>query len=271
MKWSFLGAKPGQIGVLLELDLAVGLFRVLSSDGLEGSIELIDIGADGVFTRDRNLRLLEVSFPPEDPKEASILVWSPALDAPIVVDGQEVARTPAYINLEVGAHEISVKFPDGSGAGTRLEATGASKDTLYLHGLEREVSSRWNPAYLLEKAGSGGKPPNEGRKPSLQWIDEAGGARLYLGFPPVKLPVITHKVVPAYPEAAMKSGIRGRVALEAIIGTDGLIHGARVIASHDAMLSHAALEAIKEWTYMPATLEGSPVPVVFTITVDFGV
>src|SRR5262245_7460064 len=87
VKWAFLGAKPSQVGVLLEFDLAIGIFRVLDSEGLEGTIELIDTGAEGVFERGRDIRLLEVRHPAVGPENGTALVWSQELEATVLVDG----------------------------------------------------------------------------------------------------------------------------------------------------------------------------------------
>ena len=35
------------------------------------------------------------------------------------------------------------------------------------------------------------------------------------------------------------------------------------------MLDDAALAAVRQWTYSPTTLNGVPVPVIMTVTVNF--
>ena len=266
--WNFLGAKPSQIGVLLELDLAIGIFQVLDSEGLEGTIGILDTGAAGVFEKGRDLRLLEITRPTAEPGKASLLVWSQQLDAVVLVDGNEAGKSPLYLCLDAGEHEIVVRLAEGGSAGARVEVKSGSEGTLYLFGFQREASVRWNPSYLLETARSDTASPTGGK--ALQWIDESGGARIYLGAAPVKRPILTHKVMPTYPSGALKAGFTGNVAIEAIAGADGLIHGARVIASQDSLLAQAALEAIQQWTYKPGTLRGEAVPVVFKIQVEFG-
>jgi protein TonB len=35
------------------------------------------------------------------------------------------------------------------------------------------------------------------------------------------------------------------------------------------LLEQAALDAVRQWTYTPARLNGSPIPVVMTLTINF--
>lgn len=75
-------------------------------------------------------------------------------------------------------------------------------------------------------------------------------------------------VAPAYPEAAKAARVSGIVILEAIVGTDGRVAEAKVIRSI-AQLDEAALDAVRQWKYTPTTLNGQPVPVIMTVTVNF--
>jgi protein TonB len=74
---------------------------------------------------------------------------------------------------------------------------------------------------------------------------------------------------PIYPASAESAGIQGTVLLRAIIGTDGTIMGLTVSSSPDPALSEAAVEAARQWRYQPTLLNGQPVEVVTTISVNF--
>jgi len=78
----------------------------------------------------------------------------------------------------------------------------------------------------------------------------------------------TKDVQPAYPAAAQAARIQGVVILEATIGTTGKVQDARVLRSIP-MLDEAALDAVKQWEYTPTLLNGVPVPVIMTVTVNF--
>ena len=81
-------------------------------------------------------------------------------------------------------------------------------------------------------------------------------------------PTKVKHVNPAYPQAARDAKISGVVLLEATIGTDGRVIDARVVRSIPE-LDAAALDAVKQWVYTPTLLNGVPVPVIMTVTVNF--
>lgn len=78
-----------------------------------------------------------------------------------------------------------------------------------------------------------------------------------------------HDVQPQYPQMAKIARVQGPVVLAAIIGKDGAIQNLRVISTASPLLNQAALEAVKQWKYRPYILNGEPVEVDTTITVNF--
>ena len=85
----------------------------------------------------------------------------------------------------------------------------------------------------------------------------------------VKEPVVVTRVAPVYPEEARKNRVQGRVILEAVVDEKGTVAKVRSLESPDPTLSDAALEAVKKWTYKPATKKGKAVKVLMTVTVTF--
>ena len=79
---------------------------------------------------------------------------------------------------------------------------------------------------------------------------------------------IISKVNPVYPEEAKAQGIQGSVVLHAIIGRDGTIQELTVV-SGPPELTASAMDAVKQWTYQPYLLNGDPVEVDTTITVNY--
>jgi len=75
-------------------------------------------------------------------------------------------------------------------------------------------------------------------------------------------------VPPVYPPLAQSAHISGAVTIEATIGTDGKVVDAKVVRSIP-MLDQAALEAVRQWEYLPTMLNGVPVPVLVTVTLNF--
>jgi protein TonB len=75
-------------------------------------------------------------------------------------------------------------------------------------------------------------------------------------------------VRPIYPALAMASQVQGVVILEARIGPDGRVTNARVLRSVP-LLDQAAIDAVLQWEYEPTILNGSPVPVLMAMTINF--
>ena len=56
--------------------------------------------------------------------------------------------------------------------------------------------------------------------------------------------------------------------MEATIDTQGFIADAKVLRSIP-LLDEAALDAVRQWQFEPTMLNGAPVPVIMTVTVNF--
>jgi len=84
----------------------------------------------------------------------------------------------------------------------------------------------------------------------------------------IRTPTKIRDVRPAYPAAARDAGVSGLVILEARIGTDGAVENARVLRSIP-LLDQAALDAVMQWRFTPTLMNGQPVPVLMTVTVNF--
>jgi periplasmic protein TonB len=76
------------------------------------------------------------------------------------------------------------------------------------------------------------------------------------------------QIKPMYPPIAKAARIQGAVVLQAEISKQGTIENLRVISGHP-MLVQSAMDAVKQWRYKPYLLNGDPVPVETTITVNF--
>ena len=85
----------------------------------------------------------------------------------------------------------------------------------------------------------------------------------------VKKPVKISDVQPYYTEIARKARIQGVVILQTIINKDGDITDVKVLKGLPMGLAEAAVSAVKQWKYEPATLNGKPVAVYFNLTVNF--
>jgi len=130
---------------------------------------------------------------------------------------------------------------------------------------EPQVVSHGMPARNPQIAFAGAPPPPPPPPPGPPppWLDGAvrvGGA--------VTQPTKVRHVNPVYPPAAQQARVMGVVILEARIEPDGKIINARVLRSIP-LLDEAALAAVKQWEFTPTLLNGNPVPVIMTVTVQF--
>lgn len=79
---------------------------------------------------------------------------------------------------------------------------------------------------------------------------------------------LVQRVEPVYPPLCVHIRREGRVELHAIIGTDGSVQSLQVI-SGDPLFIQSALNAVRQWRYLPTVLNGQPVEVDTHITVMY--
>jgi bla regulator protein blaR1 len=103
-------------------------------------------------------------------------------------------------------------------------------------------------------------------------------------------PKLVHQVRPAYPADAKQEGVVGLFVIDVVVGKDGAIKEAQVVASAptearlkelqakkgtpaavegDKRLADAAVAAVKQWKYTPILKDGKPVEFKATVTVNF--
>ncbi|HTQ81433.1 MAG TPA: TonB family protein, partial [Thermoanaerobaculia bacterium] len=82
-------------------------------------------------------------------------------------------------------------------------------------------------------------------------------------------PEILFRLSPRYTEEARKAHVEGAVIVESIIDEEGCVINAKLLQGLDPGLDEAALQSIRRWVFKPATLEGKPVKVYYSLTVNF--
>lgn len=85
----------------------------------------------------------------------------------------------------------------------------------------------------------------------------------------VEPPKAIRHVRPAYPAQAKAAGIEGTVVLRMVIQKDGSVGDLTVMGGAYPALAAEAENAVRQWRYQPALLNGQPVEVVTTIEVEF--
>jgi protein TonB len=84
----------------------------------------------------------------------------------------------------------------------------------------------------------------------------------------IKEPKKLKNVNPSYPDIAKQARVQGVVILECTISPQGKVTDVKVLRGIP-LLDSAAIEAVKQWVYSPTLLNGVPVPVIMTVTVNF--
>jgi TonB family protein len=85
----------------------------------------------------------------------------------------------------------------------------------------------------------------------------------------VEAPKLEARVEPRYPEDARKRREHGVSVYEAIITTTGCVTNLRLLKSSTPELDMMGMEAIAQWGYRPAQLNGRPVRVYLTVTITY--
>jgi len=80
---------------------------------------------------------------------------------------------------------------------------------------------------------------------------------------------LVRQAKPVYPAELQQLGVQGSVVMSAIISKNGTVLNPVVRNTVDPRLAQAALDAVKQWVYQPALLNGEPIETLTTITLDF--
>jgi TonB family protein len=107
-----------------------------------------------------------------------------------------------------------------------------------------------------------GEPRARGSAPDAEGYYKIGG-----DIPPPA--PTTPRVAPPRPPEAEAAGAGGAVILEIRVDETGSVSDAKILRSIP-LLDEAALAAVRQWRYEPTIVDGRPVPVKMTVTVDFG-
>lgn len=107
------------------------------------------------------------------------------------------------------------------------------------------------------------------RAPGTGNVAPAGARRIRIGGN-VQSARLVHQVRPEYPDDLQQAGVQGAVMIRAIISKDGEVLSPQVINTEiDSRLANLALNAVKQWRYQAALLNGEPVEVTTTVSINF--
>jgi len=139
-----------------------------------------------------------------------------------------------------------------------LEAPKLSPKRTAQNSLEPDLSeepSEGDANALGPELGASGKQPAAPATPV-----PAGGD--------VKQARLISSVPPEYPAMAKAQHFSGGVTIDALIDSNGRVAKMKVL-SGPTLLEQAAMDALRQWKYEPATLDGKAVPMHLTVTIQF--
>jgi len=84
----------------------------------------------------------------------------------------------------------------------------------------------------------------------------------------VKPAKLLSSVQPVYPSLARNQHVGGDVKIDALIDANGRVTSMNVL-SGPTLLHQAAMDALRQWKYQPAALDGKSIPMHLTITIQF--
>lgn len=81
-----------------------------------------------------------------------------------------------------------------------------------------------------------------------------------------KPPAVIHRVDPSTPRAFSGTNV---VTINVVVGIDGNPHNLQVISAPNRDYDEAALEAVRQWRFNPATCDGEPMEVLIQVETEF--
>jgi len=129
---------------------------------------------------------------------------------------------------------------------------------------ERSTPTTVAKAVPIQKAPPAEKPPSAEKAPTAEKETvealRVGGS--------IQEPRKLRNVNPVYPPDAIQARVQGVVILECTISPTGKVVQVKPLRGIP-LLTEAAIEAVRQWEYTPTELNGVPVPVIMTVTVNF--
>jgi TonB family protein len=178
------------------------------------------------------------------------------------LDGTNVETTKAdmageygFASIPAGRYEIEARVPGFKLRTTPVVVTSGTAARADLNLVVGEVSevvtvraSRSTPKAPQVPAGSPERIPIGGN---------------------VQQARLVRQVKPVYPQDLKDQGITGVVRIKAIISKTGDLLNPVVVNTVNPAMAQAALDAVKQWQYSPALLNGRPIEIMTSIDVAF--
>jgi len=99
---------------------------------------------------------------------------------------------------------------------------------------------------------------------------DASKPRVLAELTDAKPPVLKKRIEPQYPPKMGEMGITKQYVFEMIIDERGAFREPKVLAPvKEPSFVYIVLDALRKWEFEPSTLDGKPIAVIYSLTVDF--
>jgi protein TonB len=181
----------------------------------------------------------------------SIAVWSMMPSNPIVINQQA----------------IRVSFVAPSTSEKKNESASHQKIVL---NVESENTLKQKKNDKVEKSESRAEKNKLAGKETSGRVDQNATATKSAETDPVFDATYLNNPAPSYPQSAQRKGIQGKVMLNVVVKADGTPAKVQVYNSSGfSVLDEAALEAVRQWKFVPARRGGEFVQASVVVPVDF--
>lgn len=214
----------------------------------------------------------------------AVLVITPVLTAQ--PDEPASLGRPISLNLEdADLDDVLATFSKISAVEILVESGVAGKVTATfedvpwdtaLYSILRDQGLTWERAgdQIIVRRDEGGKPvpvhPADG-DPTPPLTGKLDGAEVFRYVPNGAMtePVAIDRVPPKYPPQAREEKVTGVVVADLVIDEVGAVRDVLIQESPSDLLSAAAIDALEQWRFEPAVMDGEPVAVRYIVTIKF--
>jgi TonB family protein len=214
---------------------------------------------------------------PSSPVQSAVMTPSKAETLPPATSNLPSKPTPE----QIGSTQSTKKGPQKSGALVSAANIESEPDD----GLIRNIPTDSPTVVKTNNSTNANKPAeadlSAGAPPQVSMVTASDDSLRSILSPSASLPqlerqrsvgvtplVLERKVMPTYPHQALIIRREGPVVMHAFVNDKGEVSQLKVL-SGDPILGRAAMDAVRQWRYHPAVLNGKPTASETDITLNF--
>jgi TonB family protein len=249
--------------------------EVTDSRVLSGPEELRKAGLESALRGTYNIRTARtlqvvVNFVPPPPMPPPAILPAPGQrgGGPRGGAGPQAVLPPLGLKLGAILESVNIAGLEGSELAQMQQRLQAFQGRQLSNDLVKEINDAIRTAGVSVQLRSTSFAETASKNTALLVTFGAATFRVRVGAAVAQRDLIKPAAEPVYPPLAKAANIQGDVVLEVSISREGKVENVSVVTGHP-LLVPAAVDAVKQWEYMPTSLNGAPVDVVTTVTLNF--